>query len=54
MLRSHRRAHARIWSLLVIVLPLALLTALALRPNGPVEKQAVPIDAQVVDTQAAP
>ncbi len=52
MLRSHRRVHARIWTVLVIALPLALITALALRPNGPIERKAVQIEAQVVDANA--
>jgi hypothetical protein len=49
--RTHRRVHARIWSLLAVLLPLALLTALALRPNGPIEKKAVRVEA---DASAAP
>lgn len=54
MQRAHRRIHARIWTVLVIALPLALITALALRPNGPIEKKAVAIEAQVVDAETAP
>lgn len=41
MLRRHRAAHRRIWSLLAILLPLALLGALAARRNGPIEAPAV-------------
>ena len=54
MQRSHRRAHARIWSVLVVALPLALLIALALRPNGPVERNAIAIEAGVADAETAP
>ncbi|MGI9432967.1 MAG: hypothetical protein ACR2PQ_12175 [Myxococcota bacterium] len=54
MQRSHRRVHARIWSVLVIALPLALITALALRPNGPIEKKAVRIEAETAAAEASP
>jgi len=37
MLRSHRRAHARIWSLLACLLPAIILLALLIRQNGPRE-----------------
>jgi hypothetical protein len=43
MLRRHRTAHRRIWALLAILLPLALLGALAARRNGPVEAPAVKV-----------
>lgn len=54
MQRTHRRIHARIWSVLVVVLPLALLAALALRPNGPIEKKAVRIEAETAAAEATP
>lgn len=54
MQRSHRRAHARIWSVLVVALPLALLIALALRPNGPVERKAVALEESADAAEAAP
>ena len=41
MLRRHRSLHRRIWSLLAILLPVALFGALAARRNGPVEAAAV-------------
>jgi hypothetical protein len=35
MRRAHRRAHRRIWFLLAVLLPAALILALATRQNGP-------------------
>jgi hypothetical protein len=37
MRRGLRRAHRRIWTVLAVLLPLALLGALSLRQNGPRE-----------------
>ena len=54
MQRAHRRVHARIWSVLVVALPLALLVALALRPNGPIEKKAVAIETSTTAAEASP
>ena len=39
--RNHRAAHRRIWSVLLVLLPLVLLAAMALRQNGPTEAAAV-------------
>jgi hypothetical protein len=33
--RPHRRAHARIWSALIVLLPLVLIAALLMRQSGP-------------------
>ncbi len=41
MRRSHRTAHRWIWAILAVLLPLALLGALALRRNGPLEAPSV-------------
>jgi hypothetical protein len=41
MRRRHRTAHRRIWAILAMLLPLALLGALALRRNGPLEASSV-------------
>ena len=44
MKRPHRSAHARIWSVLVVVLPLTLFAILALKQTVPVDRPAVLID----------
>lgn len=41
MKRAHRTAHARIWTLLAILLPLAFFTILALRQSPPADRPAV-------------
>ena len=38
MQAAHRRAHRRIWQVLALLLPLAFLLALGLRPGQPVEE----------------
>lgn len=45
MQRRHRTAHARIWTVLVILLPAILIAALALRQVGPTETPARQIEA---------
>ena len=45
MKRAHRIAHARIWTVLVILLPLAFFTILALRQTPPADRPAVLIEA---------
>ncbi|MHA7776593.1 hypothetical protein [Roseibium sp. M-1] len=47
MKRAHRTAHARIWTLLVILLPLAFFTVLALRQSPPADRPAILIEAPV-------
>lgn len=44
MIRRQRRAHARIWTALAVLLPLALGLVLALAPGGPVERAPVRLD----------
>jgi hypothetical protein len=43
--RAHRSVHARIWTVLAIALPLALLTILTLRQTPPADRPAVLIEA---------
>jgi len=45
MRRRHRAAHARIWLVLAVLLPTALIAALALRQGGPGERPAVQLEA---------
>jgi hypothetical protein len=45
MRRRHRAAHARIWLVLAVLLPTALIAALALRQSGPGERPAVRLEA---------
>lgn len=45
MRRAHRTAHARIWTVLGLLLPLAFLTILALRQTPPADRPAVLIEA---------
>jgi hypothetical protein len=45
MKRAHRTAHARIWTVLGIALPLAFFTILALRQSPPADRPAVLIEA---------
>lgn len=40
MKRAHRTAHARIWTILGIALPLALFALLALRQSPPADRPA--------------
>lgn len=44
MKAAHRKAHARIWTFLAIILPVAVLGLMMLRPLGPVEPTAEPLD----------
>ncbi len=44
MRRGHRRTHRALWLVLAVLLPLVVLTALAIRPNGPLEAPAVRLD----------
>ncbi len=41
MQRRHRAMHQRIWSWLLVLLPVVLLLAVASRQNGPTEAAAV-------------
>jgi hypothetical protein len=43
--RRLRTAHARIWTVLAVLLPVALLAALTLRPGGPGERPALLLEA---------
>jgi len=45
MKRLHRTAHARIWTGLVFLLPLAFFTILALRQSPPADRPAELIEA---------
>jgi hypothetical protein len=45
MKRAHRTAHARIWTVLGIALPLAFFTVLALRQTPPADRPALLIEA---------
>ena len=40
MRRGHRTAHARIWMVLAIVLPLLVIAAMVIRQQGPTEAPA--------------
>ncbi|WP_306144834.1 hypothetical protein [Roseibium sp. MMSF_3412] len=56
MKRAHRTAHARIWTILGILLPLAFFTVLALRQTPPADRPAILIEAPASDangTEAA-
>jgi hypothetical protein len=44
MIRRQRSAHARIWVVLALALPAALLIVLALALGGPVERPPVRLD----------
>jgi hypothetical protein len=41
MQRPHRRAHARIWFVLMALLPAIIVAALLIRQNGPTDAPAV-------------
>ncbi|GAA0776083.1 hypothetical protein [Roseibium denhamense] len=45
MKRAHRTAHARIWTVLGIALPLAVFAILALRQTPPADRPAILIEA---------
>jgi hypothetical protein len=45
MQRRQIRAHRRIWMVLAVLLPVALLAAMALRQNGPREAPPVRLEA---------
>lgn len=45
MKRAHRTVHARLWSVLVVVLPLAFLAILSMRQTTPLDRPAVLIEA---------
>ncbi|WP_422378106.1 hypothetical protein [Roseibium sp.] len=45
MKRAHRTAHARIWTVLGLLLPLVFFTILALRQTPPADRPAVLIEA---------
>lgn len=44
MQRRHRTAHARIWMVLAIALPLIVVVALAMRQTAPADRPAVALD----------
>lgn len=50
MKRAHRTAHARIWTWLGILLPLAFFSILALRQSPPADRPAVLIEAPAGET----
>jgi hypothetical protein len=50
MKRAHRTAHARIWTWLGVLLPLALFAILALRQSPPSDRPAVLIEAPAEET----
>jgi hypothetical protein len=45
--RAHRKAHARIWTVLGLLLPLVFFTILAMRQSPPADRPAVLIEAPV-------
>jgi hypothetical protein len=45
--RAHRKAHARIWTVLGLLLPLAFFAILAMRQSPPADKPAVLIEVPV-------
>ncbi|EAV45537.1 hypothetical protein SIAM614_22997 [Stappia aggregata IAM 12614] len=45
MKRAHRKAHARIWTVLGLLLPLVLFALLAMRQSPPTDRPAVLIEA---------
>ncbi len=47
MQRRHRTAHARIWTLLAVLLPAILVAATFIRQNGPIERPARLLEAPV-------
>lgn len=51
MKRTHRTAHARIWTVLGIALPLAFLAILTLRQTPPADRPAVLIEAPDIGAQ---
>lgn len=52
MKRAHRSAHARIWTVLGLGLPLALLAILALHQTPPADRPAVLIEAPISGAEA--
>ena len=50
MKRAHRIAHARIWTVLAIALPIAVLTILSLRQTVPADRPAVLLEAAASET----
>jgi len=53
MKRAHRTAHARIWTVLGIALPLALFAVLALRQSPPADRPAQLISAPGAESSEA-
>ena len=53
MKRAHRTAHARIWTILVVLLPLAFFTILALRQSPPADRPAILIEASASDENSS-
>jgi hypothetical protein len=51
MQRRHRTAHARIWTVLAVALPVALVAALAFRQTVPEDRPAVLIEAPAGEAQ---
>ncbi|HEX2527238.1 MAG TPA: hypothetical protein VHL31_13200 [Geminicoccus sp.] len=45
MQRRHRTAHARIWIVLAVMLPLVVVLGLVVRQDGPGERPAVLLEA---------
>jgi hypothetical protein len=52
MQRPLRTAHARIWTVLAVVLPIALLAILAIRQTAPEERPAVELAGEADDGEA--
>ncbi len=44
MQHGYRKAHARIWLILGILLPVLIVWGIVLRQNGPLERAGVPLD----------
>ncbi|WP_299483980.1 hypothetical protein [uncultured Roseibium sp.] len=53
MKRAHRTAHARIWTILGILLPLAFFTVLTLRQTPPADRPAILVEAPAGDPNGA-
>ena len=52
MKRAHRRAHARIWMTLAVLLPLVIFVAMVIRQQGPLETRAERIEAPAEEASA--
>ncbi len=50
--RAFLARHAAAWTILAVLLPIMLITALALRQSGPFERPAVPIDQRAIAVES--